>query len=550
MTTLDEISAPHPRPITPTTGPSWTRPRSTPFGCWRRTRCTKVGNGHPGHGDEPRAAGVHAVSARRCATTPATSTGWVATGSCLSAGHSSLTAVHPALPRRVRARSCPTSSRCGPGGPRRRGIRVPSHHGVEITTGPLGQGLASAVGMAMASRYERGLFDPDAAPGTSPFDHYIYVIASDGDIEEGVTSGGLVAGRHPAARQPDRVLRPTTRSRSRTTPTSRCPRTPRPATGRYGWHVQERRGRRERRRHRGGDREQAKAVTDKPSFIAIRTVIGYPAPNLMNTGKAHGADLGDDEVAAVKKILGFDPDKTFEVRRRRARAHPRARDRARQGSPREWQPEFDAWAAAGTGSQGAAGPAAGPASCPTGWDADLPHWEPGSKPLATRAAFGQVLGRGRTEAARVVGRFRGPGRQQQHHDQGCATRSGRRRFRPRSTRRHWYGRVLHFGVREHAMGSILSGIVLHGPTRAYGGTFLTVLRLHAPGGAACLADGHRHHLRVDPRLDRARRGRSDPPADRTSRGAAGDSQPVGGAARAMRTRPRTRGGPSWRAAAS
>ena len=197
------------------------------------------------------------------------------------------------------------------------GSKTPGHPefrhttGVEITTGPLGQGLASAVGMAMASRYERGLFDPDAAPGTSPFDHYIYVIASDGDMEEGVARG-LVAGGHPAARQPHRVLgqQPDLDRDNTNIAFSEDM----PARYRaYGWHVQE---------VEGGENvvgieeaiEAAKAVTDKPSFIAVRTIIGYPAPTKMNTGKVHGSELGAEEVAAIKAILGFDPEKSFEVR--------------------------------------------------------------------------------------------------------------------------------------------------------------------------------------------------------------------------------------------
>ena len=218
------------------------------------------------------------------------------------------------------------------------GSKTPGHpefrhtRGVEITTGPLGQGLASAVGMAMASRYERGLFDPDAAAGTSPFDHYIYVIASDGDIEEGVTSEASSLAGGPAAGQPHRVLRPQPdlhRGRHQ----HRAVRGHRGPLRAYGWHVQE---------VEGGENvvgieeaiANAKAVTDRPSFISLRTIIGYPAPNKMNTGKAHGSALGDEEVAAIKKVLGFDPDKTFEVRDEVHRPHPQAGG-PRQGGPRE-----------------------------------------------------------------------------------------------------------------------------------------------------------------------------------------------------------------------
>ena len=218
------------------------------------------------------------------------------------------------------------------------GSKTPGHpefrhtRGVEITTGPLGQGLASAVGMAMASRYERGLFDPDAAPGTSPFDHYIYVIASDGDIEEGVTSeasslagtqqlGNLIVfydhNQISIEHDTNIALSEDTAARYRA----------------YGWHVQE---------VEGGENvvgieqaiAEAKEVTDKPSFIALRTIIGYPAPNKMNTGGVHGSALGDDEVAATKKVLGFDPDKNFEVRDDVIDPHPQAGG-PRQGGPRE-----------------------------------------------------------------------------------------------------------------------------------------------------------------------------------------------------------------------
>src|SRR6202012_488709 len=184
--------------------------------------------------------------------------------------------------------------------------------GVEITTGPLGQGLASAVGFAMAARYERGLFDPDPAAGTSPFDHHIYVIASDGDMEEGVTSeasslaGVQQLGNLIVFYDHNQI------SIEDDTNIALCEDTAARYEA-YGWHVQH---------VEGGENvvaieeaiAKAKAVTDKPSFISVRTIIGYPGQKSMNTGKAHGSALGDEEVAAVKKILGFDPEKKFEVR--------------------------------------------------------------------------------------------------------------------------------------------------------------------------------------------------------------------------------------------
>ncbi|MGH3564052.1 MAG: transketolase family protein, partial [Mycobacterium sp.] len=340
--------------------------------------------------------------------------------------------------------------------------------GVEITTGPLGQGLASAVGMAMAARYERGLFDPDAEPGTSPFDHHIYVIASDGDIEEGVTSeasslaavqqlGNLIVfyDHNKISIEDDTniALCEDTAARYRA----------------YGWHVQE---------IEGGENvvaiedaiANAQAVTDRPSFISLRTIIGYPAPNKMNSGKAHGAALGDDEVAAIKKVLGFDPDKSFQVRED-VLTHTRALvARGKQAHDR-WQPGFEAWARREPGRKALldrllAG------RLPEGWDEDLPHWEPGSKPLATRAASGKVLSALGPKLPELWGGSADLA------GSNNTTMDGADSFGPPSISTkdftaHWYGRTLHFGVREHAMGAILSGIVLHGPTRAYGGTFLT-----------------------------------------------------------------------------
>jgi transketolase len=353
------------------------------------------------------------------------------------------------------------------------GSKTPGHpefrhtRGVEITTGPLGQGLASSVGFAMAARYERGLFDPDAAPGESPFDHYIYVIASDGDIEEGVTSeasslaavqqlGNLIVfyDHNEISIEDDTniALCEDTAARYRA----------------YGWHVQE---------VEGGENvvgieeaiANAKAVLDKPSFISLRTIIGYPAPKLMNTGKAHGAALGDEEIAAVKKILGFDPDKTFEVRDE-VIAHTRKLVDRGQEAHQKWQATFDAWAQREPERKALLDRLLAQ-QLPDGWDADIPSWEPGSKALATRAASGKVLS---ALASKLPELWGGSADLAGSNN---TTMDGVKSFGPPSisTKDYtadWYGRTLHFGIREHAMGSILSGIVLHGPTRAYGGTFL------------------------------------------------------------------------------
>ncbi len=353
------------------------------------------------------------------------------------------------------------------------GSKTPGHpefrhtDGVEITTGPLGQGLASSVGMAFAARYERGLFDPDAAPGTSPFDHFIYVIASDGDIEEGVTSeasslaavqelGNLIVfyDHNQISIEDDTniALSEDTAARYEA----------------YGWHVQ---------RVEGGENvvgieeaiANAKAVTDKPSFISLRTIIGYPAPKLMNTGKAHGAALGDEEVAAVKKILDFDPDKKFEVRDE-VLTHTRELVQRGKEAHDKWQPEFDAWAEREPERKALLDRLTAE-ELPDGWDADLPHWEPGSDAIATRKASNQVLDAVGPKLPELWGGSADLAGSTNTTIKG-ADSFGPPSISTKDYTAHWYGRTLHFGVREHAMGSILSGIVLHGPTRAYGATFL------------------------------------------------------------------------------
>ena len=353
------------------------------------------------------------------------------------------------------------------------GSKTPGHpefrhtKGVEITTGPLGQGLASAVGMAMAARYERGLFDPDADSGTSPFDHFIYVIASDGDIEEGVTSeasslagvqqlGNLIVfyDHNEISIEDDTQI-------------ALCEDTAARYEA-YGWHVQ---------RVAGGENvvgieeavANAKAVTDKPSFISLRTIIGYPAPHLMNTGKAHGAALGADELAAVKKILGFDPDTSFEVRDD-VIAHTRKLGERGGAAHQNWQAQFDAWAQREPERKALLDRLIAQQP-PSGWDADLPHWEPGSKGLATRAASGEVLSALGPKMPELWGGSADLAGSNNTTMKG-ATSFGPPSISTESYTAHWYGRTLHFGIREHAMAAILSGIVLHGPTRAYGGTFL------------------------------------------------------------------------------
>ncbi|GAA4472941.1 transketolase [Rhodococcus olei] len=339
--------------------------------------------------------------------------------------------------------------------------------GVEITTGPLGQGLASAVGMAMAARRERGLFDPDAPAGTSPFDHHVYVIASDGDLQEGVTSeASSIAGVQQLGNlivfydDNEISIEHDTHIAFGEDVAARYEA--------YGWHVQ---------RVEGGENvsaildavEAAKAVTDKPSIIVLRTIIGYPAPTKMNTGDVHGAALGADEVAGVKRALGFDPEKSFDVDPA-ALAHAREVVGRGAAAHTAWQAEFDAWAAREP-ERKALFDRLHAGEFPEGWTDALPTWEPDAKGAATRKASGKVLN------------ALGPllpelwGGSADLAGSNNTTIDGSDSFGPPSiSTKDWtaqpYGRTLHFGIREHAMGSILNGITLHGPTRPYGGTFM------------------------------------------------------------------------------
>nr|GLK34239.1 putative transketolase [Rhodococcus wratislaviensis] len=353
------------------------------------------------------------------------------------------------------------------------GSKTPGHpevghtRGVEMTTGPLGQGLASAVGMAMAARRERGLFDPEPALGESPFDHHIYVIASDGDIEEGVTSeassiagvqqlGNLIVfyDDNKISIEHDTAIALGEDVAARYEA--------------YGWHVQV---------VDGGENisaileatEAAKAVTDRPSIILLRTIIGYPAPTKMNTGGVHGAALGADEVAAVKHTLGFDPDKSFDVDPTVLAHTRRVVDRGAEIRA-QWRKSMASWALHQS-ERFDLFSRLQDRTLPDGWADALPVYAPGSKGVATRKASGAAL----NTLAPVLPELWGGSADLAGSNN--TTIAGADSFGPISiSTKDWtahpYGRNLHFGIREHAMGSILNGIALHGPTRPYGGTFL------------------------------------------------------------------------------
>ncbi len=342
--------------------------------------------------------------------------------------------------------------------------------GVEITTGPLGQGLSSAVGFAYAARYERGLFDPEAAAGTSPFDHFVYVIAGDGDLQEGVTSeasslaghqnlGNLIAiyDSNQISIEDDTNVAFTEDVAARYEA--------------YGWHVQTVDWKKtgecvEDVAELYAAIEAAKGETDKPSLVILKTIIGWPSPGKQNTGKIHGSALGADELAATKKVLGFDPEKSFVVADD-VIAHTRAlRDRAAEARA-AWQADFDAWAAANP-ERKALLDRLEAGELPA--DLSVPSFESG-KEVSTRAASGQVIN---ALAAQLPELWGGSA---DLAESNLTTIKDAKSFIPAEWSTHeWsgdpYGRVLHFGIREHAMGAIVNGIKLHGPTRPFGGTFL------------------------------------------------------------------------------
>ena len=352
------------------------------------------------------------------------------------------------------------------------GSRTPGHpevhhtDGVEITTGPLGQGLASSVGMAMAARKERGLFDPEAPAGESPFDHYIYTIASDGDLQEGVTAeASSLAGTQKLGNlivfwDDNRIsIEDDTNIAFNEDVVARYEA--------YGWHVQT--------VESGEDVvaieeavKAAQAETERPSFIRVKTVIGYPAPNKMNTGGVHGAALGDDEVAATKEVLGFDPERSFHIDDEVIAHTRKLRERGAEKHS-AWQKKFDEWAAANPENK-ALFDRMQARELPQDFDAELPVWEPGES-LATRKASEATI---QALAASLPEMWGGSADLAGSNN---TVIKGADSFGPAAiTTDMWsaqpYGRNLHFGIREHAMSAIMNGIALHGNTRVYGGTFL------------------------------------------------------------------------------
>ncbi|GAA1289526.1 transketolase [Brachybacterium alimentarium] len=432
----------------------------------------KVGNGHPGTAVSlaPAAYLLYQDVMRHDPTDPT----WLGRDRfVLSAGHSSLTQYIQLFLGGFGLEKKDIEEL------RTWGSKTPGHpenfhtKGVEITTGPLGQGISSSVGFAMAQRRERGLLDPDAAPGTSPFDHFTYVIASDGDLQEGVSSeASSLAGTQQLGNlivlwDDNEISIEGNTSIAFTEDTAA-------RYEAYGWDV------RTVDWTQGGTAYledvaalkaeilEAQKVTDKPTFIRLRTVIGWPIPELAGSHAVHGAKLGAEGVAGLKKAVGFDPEQQFQVDED-VLAHTRSLAERAAADKAEWDKGYQAWRSANT-EQAALLDRLVARELPEGFAEAFPAFEADEKGIATRAASGKVLG----ELAAVMPELWGGSADLAGSNN--TTMKGEPSFLPSEIGSSEfsgdeYGRTLHFGIREHAMGAILSGISLHGLTRPYGGTF-------------------------------------------------------------------------------
>jgi transketolase len=358
------------------------------------------------------------------------------------------------------------------------GSKTPGHpeyghtDGVEITTGPLGQGLASAVGFAYAARYERGLFDPESAAGTSPFDHFVYVIAGDGDLQEGVTSEASSLAGHQELGNLVVIYDSNQISIEDDTNIAFTEDVAKRYEA-YGWQVLtvdwKKTGEYVEDVEALNDAiEAAKGETEKPSIIILKTIIGWPSPKKQNSGKIHGSALGAEELAAVKTVVGFDPELSFDVDPE-VLAHTRKAVDRGQAAHAEWDEQFEAWATANPDKKILLDRILS-GELPEGVEEALPVFEAGTE-VSTRAASGKVI----NALAGVIPELWGGSADLA--ESNLTTINGAGSFVPQKWSTHEWtasesGRVLHFGIREHAMGSILNGIVLHGNTRPFGGTFL------------------------------------------------------------------------------
>jgi transketolase len=339
--------------------------------------------------------------------------------------------------------------------------------GVEMTTGPLGAGVATAVGFAMAARYERGLLDPDAPLSQSLFDHSIWVICSDGDLQEGVSgeasslAGTQALGNLNVIYDDNRIsIEGDTHVAFTEDVAARYLA--------YGWDVHEVSALPDGNINLAAlDKAMiaAKGNTSQPSLIRMHSVIAWPAPKLRGTAKSHGSALGEEEIAATKVELGLNPEEKFAMPAD-VFAHVRAVRERGAAAHAAWNKKFTEWKSANP-KRAELLERLVSNELPKGWDKDLPVFESG-KEVATRAASGHVI----NAIAKVLPEFWGGS--SDLADSNNTTIEGGNSFLPATSamkNADPYGRIIHFGIREHAMGSILNGITLHGLTRSFGGTF-------------------------------------------------------------------------------
>ncbi|MBK9476013.1 MAG: transketolase [Tetrasphaera sp.] len=438
----------------------------------------KVGNGHPGTAISlaPAAYLLFQNVMRHDPSDP----GWLGRDRfVLSAGHSSLTLYTQLFLSGYGMtlddlKALRTWGSQTPGHPE-------VHHtpGVEVTTGPLGSGLATAVGMAMAQRRQRGLFDPDAKSGESIFDHHIWVIAGDGCLQEGVASeASSLAGHQELGNLT--VIYDANRISIEDDTAISFSEDVMARYAAYGWETIEVAWRQQDSPAGGpgyvedidallAALQRSRRSRTRPTLIKLNTVIAWPAPTKRGTGKAHGSALGAPEIAALKEILGFDPAKSFAVDREVLR-HTRKVVTRGKAARKAWDKQFSVWRAAHP-ERAALLERVTAGRLPEGLAKALPTFPADAKGLATRAASGKVL----TALAPVMPELWGGSADLAESNN--TTMDGEPSFVPKSKQTHeWpggpYGRTLHFGIRENAMGMILNGIALEGLTRPYGGTFL------------------------------------------------------------------------------
>ncbi|MFG5721189.1 transketolase [Streptomyces murinus] len=357
---------------------------------------------------------------------------------------------------------------------RTQGSRTPGHPeyghtaGVETTTGPLGQGAANAVGMAMAARYERGLFDPEAPAGTSPFDHTVWAIVSDGDLEEGVCAEASSLAGHQKLGNLVFLYDDNHISIEGDTATAFSEDVLKRYEA-YGWHTQR------IAPTADGDvdvpalyaaLQAARNETGRPSIIAMRTIIAWPAPNARDTEASHGSALGAAEIAATKRLLGFDPEQSFQVEDAVLKHARRALDRGAEAHA-AWDKRIAEWRGAEP-ERAALFDRISRGELPAGWEDSLPVFEEGGS-VATRAASGKVL----QSLGPVLPELWGGSADLAGSNNTDIDKSSS--FLPHGNplpTADPYGRTVHFGIREFSMAAEMNGIALHGNTRIYGGTFL------------------------------------------------------------------------------